>query len=87
MALQLHPALERLNRVDMAPELRFGILEALRPGLLVATASLSKRFLKQPLVMPHEPRQMADMSGLATGTRFDGRGNVDIFEMRFQVDF
>ena len=29
VALQLHPALERLNRVDMAPELRFGILEAL----------------------------------------------------------
>lgn len=62
VALQLHPALERLNRVDMAPELRFGILEALRPGLLVATASLSKRFLKQPLVMPDEPRQMAELT-------------------------
>ena len=30
---------------------------------------------------------MADMSGLATGTRFDARGSVDIFEMRFQIDF
>ena len=30
---------------------------------------------------------MADMSNLPTSTRYDGKGDVDIFEMRFQVDF
>ena len=30
---------------------------------------------------------MADVSNLATGTRYDAKGKVDIFEMRFQIDF
>ncbi len=30
---------------------------------------------------------MAEMSNLPTGTRFDARADVDIFEMRFQIDF
>ena len=62
VAQQLQGALGQLNRIEMRPELRFGITEALRPSLLVATASLSKRFLKQPLVMPEEPRQLAQLT-------------------------
>lgn len=30
---------------------------------------------------------MVDVSNLATGTRFDGKGDIDIFQMRFQIDF
>ena len=60
MAQQLVGAIAQLNRVELPPELRFNIMEELRPSLLVATASLSRRFLKQPLLMPEEPRQMAE---------------------------
>lgn len=59
---QLRDVLAQLNRVEVRPELRFGILEALRPSLLVASASLGKRFLQQPLVMPPEPRQLAELT-------------------------
>ncbi len=59
VAEQLREALEQLNRVQLAPELRFSILEALRPGLQLALSSLSRRYLNQPLVLPPEPRQMA----------------------------
>jgi hypothetical protein len=62
VARQLQEVLGQLNRIEMRPELRFGLTEALRPSLLVATASLSKRFLKQPLVMPEEPRQLAQLT-------------------------
>ena len=62
VAQQLRAALSQLNQVELAPELRFGILEELRPALLVAVASLARRFLKQPLVMPEEPRQMAELA-------------------------
>ena len=59
---QLHTVLSQLNHIELAPELRFGMLEALRPSLMVATSSLSRRFLKQPLVLPDEPRQMAELT-------------------------
>jgi len=62
VALQLRDAIARLNRVELTPELRFKLLETLRPALLVAVASLSRRFLRQPLVMPVAPRQMAEMA-------------------------
>ena len=61
VARQLQAVLARLNRVELKPELRFNIMEALRPTLLVTAASLSRRFLRQPLVMPEEPRQMAEL--------------------------
>lgn len=58
----LRSALAELNRVDMAPDVRFDILEALRPSLHVALSTMSRRFLNQPLVMPEEPRQMAELA-------------------------
>ena len=59
---QLHEVLHQLNRIELAPEVRFSILEALRPNALVALSSLSNRFLNQPLVMPEEPRQTAALA-------------------------
>ncbi len=59
---QLRHALSDLNRTRVAPEVRYGILEALRPGVEVAVANLSRRFLNQPLVMPEEPRQSAEQA-------------------------
>ncbi|MCB1676563.1 MAG: hypothetical protein KDI01_09740 [Halioglobus sp.] len=59
---QLRQALGELNRIALAPELRYNIVEAVRPSLEVAVSNLSRRFLKQPLVMPEEPRQMAALA-------------------------
>src|SRR5210317_1950929 len=58
---ELRAAIGELNRVEMAPQSRFNILEALRPRLLVALSTLTKRFLNQPLVLPEEPRQLAEV--------------------------
>jgi hypothetical protein len=59
---QLRSAIDELNRVEMAPDLRFDIMETLRPSLHVALSTMSRRFLNQPLVMPEEPRQMAELA-------------------------
>tara|TARA_R110002072_G_scaffold251245_1_gene410080 strand:+ start:1913 stop:3724 length:1812 start_codon:yes stop_codon:yes gene_type:complete len=59
---QLEQALGDLNRTALPPETRFGIMAALLPNLQVAVVNLSKRFLNQPLIMPEEPRRMAELS-------------------------
>lgn len=57
----LGQALSDLNRMKLSPEVRYNIMEILRPNLDVALSNLSKRFLNQPLVMPEEPRRMAEL--------------------------
>jgi len=57
----LGQALSDLNRMQLSPETRFGIIELLRPSVDVAVANLAKRFLNQPLILPEEPRRMADL--------------------------
>ena len=59
---KLRIAIGELNRVELPPDVRFNIMEALRPSLHVALATMSRRFLNQPLVMPEEPRQMAELA-------------------------
>jgi len=58
----LGQALSDLNRTALSPEARFGILELMLPNIDVAVANLGKRFLNQPLVLPEEPRRMAELS-------------------------
>ncbi len=55
-------AMGDLNRMKLAPELRFAIMATLLPNLQIAVLNLSKRFLNQPLIMPEEPRRMAELS-------------------------
>jgi len=62
VAQQLTTVLAQLNRVELAPELRYKILEELRRPVLATTASLARRFLKQPLIMPEQPRRMAELA-------------------------
>lgn len=61
VARQLVTALDEINRCRMPPELRFTLLAEVQETLLIATASLSRRFLNQPLVMPEELRKLADL--------------------------
>ncbi len=72
-AHRLQEALSQLNRLEVRPEERHGILEALRPRLQVALSGLAKRFLNQPLVMPEEPRRcagLADALNAVAGTGY-----------------
>ncbi len=62
VAAQLQSALDDLNHSEMAPELRYTILEALSDNVQVTLANLTKRFLHQPLVMPEEPKQLAELT-------------------------
>ena len=62
-AQQLRHAISDLNHVKLTPEIRYNIMEVLQPKLDVALSNLTKRFLNKPLVMPEEPRQMAELAG------------------------
>ena len=62
VAQQLRSAISDLNRVDMAPSVRFDIMEALRTTLHTALTTLSRYYLNQPVVLPEEPRQAARLA-------------------------
>lgn len=62
VAQQLRSAISDLNRVDMNPDVRFEILEALRPTLHTALTTLSKYYLNQPIVLPDEPRKASRLA-------------------------
>lgn len=62
VAQQLRAAIGELNRVDMGPDLRFQILEALRPTIHIALTTLSKYYLNQPVVLPEEPRKASRLT-------------------------
>ncbi|TXS93883.1 GTPase [Parahaliea maris] len=59
---QLREAARDLNRVEMPPVQRHEILEALSPSLNSALQQLSRRFLNQPLVLPEDARQLAELA-------------------------
>lgn len=82
VAFQLRETLENLNRTPAAPELRFQILEILRQALQVATATLSRRFLYQPLVLPEEPRQIASLTDQLYGLAATGYTLVAVHAIR-----
>jgi cyclic-di-GMP-binding protein len=62
VAQQLLTAVSELNRCRLAPETRFHVLEALADNVGVTLTNLTRRFLNQPLVMPEEPRQLAELT-------------------------
>jgi cyclic-di-GMP-binding protein len=62
VAQQLRDVITALNRIALAPEVRYEIMEVLRPILSVALPNLSRHYLNQSLVMPEEPRQMAALA-------------------------
>jgi hypothetical protein len=66
-AQQLRHVLNDLNRVQVNPGLRFRILEVIRPNLLIALSNLNKRFINQPLIVPEEPRQLAELADTLNG--------------------
>ncbi|MDP5063180.1 MAG: hypothetical protein NWQ24_00760 [Haliea sp.] len=67
VALALVQTLGELNRVALPAADRYAILEAIRPNMNVAVASLSRKVINQPLVLPEEPRQLAELSDQLLG--------------------
>ena len=67
VAQQLIQVVSDLNRVAMAPPTRHRLMEALRPAIDTALSNSGKRFLNQPLVLPEEPRQLADIADRLLG--------------------
>ncbi len=59
---QLQQALKQLNRLQLAPGTRFTLLEAMRASILLATSGLSRKILNQPLALPEEARQTAQIT-------------------------
>jgi hypothetical protein len=64
---QFRQAISELNRVVISPDLRFNIMEVLRPNLQIALSTLAKQFLNQPLILPEEPRQMSELANTLYG--------------------
>ena len=69
---QLYQALSELNQVRLLPAKRMIILEKLRVPIHFVSRSLSKHYINQPIVLPDQPRKVADLahalhSQLATG--------------------
>jgi hypothetical protein len=62
LAQQLRGAISDLNRLDMEPELRFEIMEAMRPSSSNALTSLQKFYLNQPVALPEEPRKASRLA-------------------------
>ncbi|MAC35064.1 MAG: GTPase [Haliea sp.] len=82
VALRLKAVFDELNRSPAAPDLRHQLLETLRPALQVATQTLSRRFLNQPLVLPEEPRQIAQLSDQLYGLAATGYTLVALHAIR-----
>lgn len=69
---KLYQALTELNRVRMLPVKRMAILEKMRTSIYYVSRSLTKHYLNQSIVMPEQPRKVADLAHtlhqhLATG--------------------
>ncbi|MCR8923092.1 hypothetical protein NO559_09935 [Dasania sp. GY-MA-18] len=59
---QLFQAISELNRVRLLPEERYKILEQLRAQIHFVSRSLSKHYLNQPIILPKQAKQVANLS-------------------------
>lgn len=59
---QLYQALSELNQVRLLPGKRMAILELLRQPIYYVSKCLSKHYLNQPIVMPEQPRKIAELA-------------------------
>ena len=81
---QLRQAIGELNRVAIAPDVRFSIMELLRPNLQIALSTLSSRFLNQTLVLAEEPRQLSELANTLCALATSGYTIVAIHAIQQQ---
>lgn len=68
----LYVAVKEVCELDTPPATRMDLLDALRPAISFSCQGLQKNFLNQPIILPEQPRKIANLcqalqSHLATG--------------------
>lgn len=58
----LYQALGEINRVKISPQDRFEILEAIRGTVKFVYDGLKKHYLNQPVILPEQPKKVAQLS-------------------------
>lgn len=58
----LYDALHDITRWKATAQQRFDVLELLRPVIYSACQGLEKHFLQQPVILPEQPRKVADLA-------------------------
>ncbi len=59
---KLYQALSELNQVRMLPAKRMALLEKLRTPIYYVSKCLTKHYLNQPIMLPEQPRKVAELS-------------------------
>lgn len=63
----LFEAIDEINRLKIAPQQRFDILEQIRPVIYYAAESLEKHYLNQPLTLSEQAKKIADLAQALQG--------------------
>jgi hypothetical protein len=59
---RLYHAIIELNRLRLTPQVRYQLLELLRPPIYFICKALGKHYLQQPVVMPEKPLKIANLA-------------------------
>ncbi|MFC3151964.1 GTPase [Litoribrevibacter euphylliae] len=59
---RLYHAIIELNRLHLTPQVRYQLLELLRPSIYFICRALGKHYLQQPVVMPEKPLKIANLA-------------------------
>jgi hypothetical protein len=59
---RLYHAIIELNRLHLTPQVRYQLLELLRPSIYFICRALGKHYLHQPVVMPEKPLKIANLA-------------------------
>ncbi|GLQ30618.1 GTPase [Litoribrevibacter albus] len=59
---RLYHAIIELNRLHLTPQVRYQLLELLRPAIYFISRALGKHYLQQPVVMPEKPLKIANLA-------------------------
>jgi len=80
---RLYHAIIELNRLHLTPQVRYQLLELLRPSIYFICRALGKHYLQQPVVMPEKPLKIANLaqalqSHLAAGYKIAIAQSLDL---------
>lgn len=58
----LYAAIQEVCRLNVSAAVRMDFIESLRPAILFACEGLKKSYLNQPVILPDQPRKIANLS-------------------------
>ncbi len=68
----LYTAIDETIRLKTAPQLRFDILEKLRPAIYFSCQGLEKHFINQPITLPEQAQKVADLAQALQSSLVEG---------------